>query len=151
MSWDYENAIDQVMKGMHRIFLKLQEILNVEIQIRDLLVPRPVSLKVHFSGESMPLLVGSTTTATVTVLDQTGQPFPFDFTANPPQWTVDPNCTIAPGTTPADEVFTGVAAGTENWSVMVPTVANPTASGSFEVHAAAVATSVSVSFNPAVA
>ncbi len=150
MSWNYESALEQLMWALHRIFQELEKILHVEKEIRDLLIPRPVSLKVQFSGDSMPLLVGSSTTATVSVLDQTGQPFPFDFTAVPPQWTVDPNCTIAPGTTPADEVFTGVADGTENWSVMVPGVTNPTASGSCEVHAAAVAARVSVVFNPVV-
>ena len=134
-----------------RLFAALKKIYDVLVEIRDLLVPRPNSLKVSFSGGFMSLEVGSSTTASVTVLDQNGQVMPFDFNANMPQWTADANASIAPGPNPNDEVFSGVSAGTENWSVTVPGVANPMASGSFEVVAAAqVATSVSVSFNPAV-
>lgn len=99
----------------------------------------------------MPLLVGSPTTATVQVLDQNNAPMTYDFAANPPAWTADPTATLTAGTNPNDETFTGASAGTCNWSVNVPGVANPMALGSFEVVAAAqVATSVAVSFNPPV-
>ena len=134
-----------------RLMLALKKIYDVLVEIRDLLLPRPTSLKVQFGG-SMPLPVGSSSTATLTVLDANGQPMPYDLAANPPAWTADANATIAPGTSPNDEVFTGVSAGPCNWSVTVPGVANPMTSGSFDVSAAAqVATTVSVAFNPAVA
>lgn len=133
-----------------RLMLALKKIYDELVAIHALLLPKANSLKVQFGG-IMPLLVGSSSTATLTVLDAAGQPMPYDLAANPPAWTADPTASIAPGTSPNDEVFTGVSAGPCNWSVTVPGVANPMASGTFDVsEAAGVATSVVVSFNPPV-
>ena len=99
----------------------------------------------------MPLQVGSSATATVTVLDQFGQPFAFDFTANPPQWSVTDTAqdTLAAGPTPGTETITSVAAGSQTLSVSVPNVANGSASVAFtNVAPAPVATSVSITTSP---
>lgn len=112
---------------------------------------RPAYVAIYLGG-TMPLQVGSSSTATVVILDQFGQPFPnFDFGANPPQWNVsDPSvASVAPGSTPDTETITANAAGSETLSVTVPGVANPSATLSFTTTApAAVPTSVQITTSP---
>lgn len=65
------------------------------------------------------LNIGDTKTAVVQGVDQFGDPFPIDFTANPVTFT-DPNPEIAsdaPSPTAGSDAFTGVAAGTDSISV----------------------------------
>ena len=64
------------------------------------------------------LEVDKTLTATVSGLDQFGQPFNIDFTANPASWSVDNTgvVTAAPTDQPAT-VLTGVAQGSANLAV----------------------------------
>ncbi len=102
-------------------------------------------------GGNMPLPVGSTATATVVVLDQFSQPFPFDFGANPPSWSVSDAAqdTLATGSTPDTENVTSTAAGSQVLSVSVPGVANGSASLTFTNTAPVpVATSVSITTSP---
>jgi len=128
-----------------------QRILSQLQTLLDIFTPR-ASYVVITIGGTMPLQVGASSTATVAVLDQFGQPMPgFDFTANPPSWSVsDPAlASVAAGSTPDTETITASAAGSEILSVSVPGVVNGTASLSFTVRApAAVATSVSISTSP---
>lgn len=106
---------------------------------------------VQSGGPPMPLEVGKTAVATVNGFDQFGQPFPIDFNANVPSWTVsDPAlATIAPdATTLGSEDVTGAAAGSETLSVAV---AGLTTSVTFDIVAPApVLTSVTITTNPAV-
>ena len=102
-------------------------------------------------GGTMPLQVGASATATVVVLDQFSQPFPFDFGANPPAWSVSDGAqdTLAPGSTPDTETVTSTAAGSQVLSVSVPSVANGSASLTFTNTAPApVATSVQITTSP---
>jgi hypothetical protein len=137
-----------------RLFAALKKIFDVLVEIRDVLLPRPTSLKLQITGGSpMPLPVGASSTATLSVLDQNGNVIQnFDFSANPPQWSVD-NVTvvsIAPGPNPNDEVFTGLAEGAVNGNVACAGLTLPF---NFNVVAVggAVPTSLRLDFNPPVA
>jgi hypothetical protein len=131
-----------------------RQILSQLGKVIDIFTPKPTYtvITIGASGGTMPLQVGQKSTATVTVLDQFGQPMTsFDFAANAPAWTLsDPNAaSLAPGSTPDTEEVTGLAVGSEILSVNVPGVTNPTASLSFSVAAAApVATSVEITTSP---
>ena len=128
-----------------------QQILSQLARLLAIFAPRPAYISITLGG-TMPLTVGQSATATVTVLDQFGQPFPnFDFGANPPVWTVaDPaQDSLAAGSTPDSEAITSTAAGSQTLSVSVPGVANGNASVSFtNVAPAAVPTSVTITTSP---
>jgi hypothetical protein len=114
--------------------------------------PKPFRVKIQFTYHHgihirrkehfMPLTlqVNETKTATVIVLDQFGNEFAFDFSANPPSWTVDQPSTvgIGAGSQPQDELVTGLAPTNLDavLSVSVPGVVNPTASETITVVAA---------------
>lgn len=103
------------------------------------------------AGNPLTLNVGQSSTATVTVLDQFGQTFPFDFTTNVPVWAVDNTASVglAAGATPDAQSVSGVAAGTATLTVDVPGVTNGHDEETVTVVAPApVATSVKVSFTP---
>ena len=106
------------------------------------------------AGNPLTLQVGQKSTATVVVLDQFGQPMPFDFVANPPSFSIDQPTMVAisAGPTPDQEVVAGLAVTSTpaNFSVSVPTVVNPTDTEQITVVAATqVATSVKITFSPA--
>jgi hypothetical protein len=83
------------------------------------------------------LQVNETKTATVIVLDQFGNEFPFDFATNQPSWSVDQPSTVglAAGSQPQDEAVTGLAVTNLDaiLSVAVPGVANPNAQDTIKV------------------
>jgi len=127
-----------------------QLILSQLSQLLAIFAPRAAYVSLILGGE-MPLTVGSTATATVVVLDQFGQPFAFDFTANPPSWTVGDAAqdSLAAGSTQDTETITSLAGGSQTLSVTVPGVANGSASLSFtNVAPAPVATSVQITTSP---
>jgi hypothetical protein len=140
-----QDRLEQIMRGDdERILFQLD-------QLNAIFTPRPAYVAISIGG-TMPLQVGSSAIATVTVLDQFGQPFPnFDFGANAPVWSVsDPAlASVATGSTPDSETITASAAGSEVLSVSVPGVAKGTSSLSFSVTApAAVPTSVQIVTSP---
>src|SRR6266568_7281746 len=110
MLWDYkidlilnnlgllDEVVAELLKETRQISARLaileaarikddQLILSQLSQLLAIFSPRAAYVSLILGGE-MPLTVGSSATATVTVPDQFGQPFAFDFTANPPAWTV---------------------------------------------------------------
>jgi hypothetical protein len=109
----------------------------------------------EYHSMPVPLQVNETKTATAVVFDQFGDEFPFDFSANPPSWTVDQPSTvgIGAGSQPQDELVTGLAPTNLDavLSVSVPGVVNPTASETITVVAAPppvpVPTSVQIRFS----
>lgn len=142
-------SIDEDLEKQNRKILKI--LAEIE-QIVALLSQKPTWVVIQ--GDFMPLQVGSTSIATVVVLDQTGNPMSYDFSANPPSWSETGGFAgLSAGTSPDTQTLTGVGVGTgEVVSVSVPGVANPSASITFDVVAAAqVATSVRIDTNPPVA
>ncbi len=101
---------------------------------------------------SITLNVGQSVIATVTVLDQYGNPFPYDLNANVPSWTIsDPsNIGLEAGGTPDTEKLVANGASTATLTVNVPGVPNPTDTASVTaVMAPAVASKVQISFGTA--
>lgn len=129
--------------------------------LRALTVRHPTSVRIVFEGDQamagnpLTLQVGQKSTATVVVFDQFGQPMnSFDFTANPPSWTIDQPSAVglASGSQPNQEVVSGTAAtaagSPANLTVSVPGVANPTDTEQVTVtQAASVPTSVQIQFS----
>lgn len=119
MSWLDDPLDRRILAEVHELRHELRR--DVQ-EILDLLRPRLSSLVISFDGGIMPatLTVGQVTTASVQGFDQFNQPFPIDFTANPPSWSIDQPtvASIAPNSaTPSSEDVTGVAAGTATLSV----------------------------------
>ena len=128
---------------------KLNIALAILLEIRAIVTPKLTSLVILFDGEVMPanIAVGQVTVATVLGFDQNNQPFPIDFAANPPAWSIDNPAvaSIAPdSTTPSSEAVTGVSAGSATLSV---SCAGLSASDTVTVSAAApVLTTLQIQF-----
>jgi len=147
---DCEHALGQLALRCHTLSVIVEEVLANVRAIYGIVAPRLDHIDIIIQEDIlMPLEIGKTTIASVQGLDQHGQPFPIDFTANPPSWSVaDPTlATIAPDPTLGSEDVTGVAAGTEVLSV---SVAGLSASLKFDVQATSVLTSLQIVTNPPV-
>ena len=103
------------------------------------------------AGNPLTLNVGQTSTATVVGFDQFGNPFPIDFTVNPPAWTID-NAAVsiaANATVPTSEDVKGVSATGATPANLTVTCAGLSDTEQITVLAPApVLTSLKVTFTP---
>ena len=147
---EFRRELEQMHLDLRTQRLLVYDILADTRVIVGLLRPRLSHLTIIPQGAPMSLDVGKTAVATVNGFDQFGQPFPIDFAANPPAWSVsDPNvATLAADPTAGSEDVTGTAVGHETLSV---TVAGLTATLDFDVVApASVLSKVTITTNPPV-
>ena len=143
-----ERELGRISQHQSAERLLLYDLLADVRALRGMLAAKLVRIAIVPVGEPMSLDVGKTAVATVNGFDQFGQPFPIDFNANPPSWSVsDINvASLATDPTLGAEDITGTAAGHETLSV---TVAGFTATLDFDVVAVApVLSSVSISTTP---
>ena len=126
--------------------------------IIDVITPRLARIQIDI-GEPVPvtLAVGQKTTATVVGIDQFGNPFPIDFTANPVTFVDSAETVASDSPTPASgsDVVTGVAAGSMSLSATIPSLVNSATGQPFTVTDTvtvtpppAVLTSVALQFSP---
>jgi hypothetical protein len=139
-----------VIRWFRDVLRLLREILN---ELRKLNRPHLAVVQIRFYGAKMAdksLKVGESGIAIVVGKDQFGNPFPIDFGANPPQWSVDQtsNVGLAPGDTADAEVVTGIAATDPSPAILSVSCAGFTATGNVTVtQEPAVLSSIEIQFS----